>query len=49
LVLKKLKRIWEKYDQWLTLLVGMALGAALLYGLLKFAIWAEPVLRLIRR
>lgn len=36
-----LKKVWEKVDQWVVLLLGFAA----LVGLIKFVLWAEPIVR----
>jgi|GEM_PF-4593879 len=36
-----LKKLWEKVDQW----VVLVLGFGVLVGLIKFVLWAEPLVR----
>lgn len=36
-----LKKVWEKIDQW----VFLVLGFAVLVGLIKFVLWVEPIVR----
>jgi hypothetical protein len=33
------KKLWEKYDQW----VAVVLTLAVLFGLIKLVLWAEPL------
>lgn len=38
-MLKKLRSVYEKYDQWLFVVLTLLV----LYWLIKFVLWAEPI------
>jgi hypothetical protein len=35
------KKLWEKYDQW----VAVVLTLSVLFGLIKLVLWAEPIVQ----
>ena len=36
-----IRRLWEKVDQW----VAVVLTVAVLFGLIKLVLWAEPIVQ----
>lgn len=41
-----LKKIWEKIDQYITLILGFVIALALVATAIKFANWAAPLLQI---
>jgi hypothetical protein len=40
-----LRKIYERIDQWLFLALGITLTLAVIIGIIKFALWAEPIVQ----
>jgi capsule polysaccharide export protein KpsE/RkpR len=40
-----LKKAYEKIDQWLFLVLGIVLTLVVIIGVIKFALWAEPIVQ----